>query len=664
MPLDRNKRKNAAALACMLGLALVASPVSALAEGVGGAGGGDTPSVAVAASEAVPSTSGLGQDGAEGTSPESSSQGVAPSGGYGAHDHPSANVESQAPAMATPPQPSAAGNPDSPSDEGATPEAAQERRDDSGSAAPSAGATRGGGEKEPSAHGTPDAMGDAASGAPDTQAEASSGAAASAAPGVPTATAVPAAPAVPADERRGPDAPAVGSGAKEELARVRVWRLYNRWTGEHLYTTDEREYNSLPAYGWVQEESAWMSPATSESVTYRLYNPYSGDHLYTTDRGEYDGLGATGWKQEGVCWYGSASDGTRVYRLFNPFAVTGTHLYTTSAGERLGTTGDGWRYEGIAWYGLDLGPLAPEALQSGWVSSGNERFYGKEDGAWATGWQTVDGARRHFDERGRVSHGVDDVDGTLYDFDSNGVPQTGWQNLSRHWYFFDSSTGALRKDGWLDYAGSTYYLDTDSGAMVTGWRKVDGVWRWFDGSGACDKVGYQVRWGSLRVSNRTVVLPSYTRGSWWSYVKPNRISASATRSQIIEAFIASAYDYWGSRWVDNHASYPGDEIDCSGLVMEALYSCGMSLDGIGGRDFNPYSKYYWNHHFANTWRQRQVFQPIGVNDVERGDIIYYNGHVAIYLGGGLIIESTPYYNVRVSSMYSYRILGAARPFTK
>ena len=167
---------------------------------------------------------------------------------------------------------------------------------------------------------------------------------------------------------------------------------------------------------------------------------------------------------------------------------------------------------------------------------------------------------------------------------------------------------------------------------------------------------------------RNVTLPGYAQGSYWSYVHPCTISANATRAEVIEAFINAAYDYQRTptRWVDNQCGRPGTTVDCSGLVMESLYAVGMDLTGVAGGDFNPYSKYYWNHHFANTWRTNNTFQPISVSQLERGDIIYYSGHVVIYLGNGRILESTPYAsNVRESSMYSPgTILGCARPFTK
>ena len=57
-----------------------------------------------------------------------------------------------------------------------------------------------------------------------------------------------------------------------------VYRLYNRCSGEHHYTTDSNEYSVLGHIGWVQEGVAWVSPKSSTPPVYRLYNPNNGDH--------------------------------------------------------------------------------------------------------------------------------------------------------------------------------------------------------------------------------------------------------------------------------------------------------------------------------------------------------------------------------------------------
>ena len=143
-------------------------------------------------------------------------------------------------------------------------------------------------------------------------------------------------------------------------SQVTVRRLYNRWSGEHLFTTDEREYEHLQTLGWRGEGTAWVAPASGDTV-WRLYNPYSGDHFYTMDRGEYDHLGSIGWNKEGEGFHSAPeAGGTPVYRLFNPWLTQGTHLFTTDAGEYDHLGSIGWRQEDVAWYGVGGGPYRVE----------------------------------------------------------------------------------------------------------------------------------------------------------------------------------------------------------------------------------------------------------------------------------------------------------------
>ena len=143
------------------------------------------------------------------------------------------------------------------------------------------------------------------------------------------------------------------SGMKETVTRVTMTRLYNKYSGEHLYTSDADEVADLTARGWKNEGTAWVAPSVSSTPVYRLYNPYSGDHLFTTDEGEYAKCQAAGWNGEGIAWYSADSaSGVAVYRGFNRFVKVGTHHCTADQGEMGTMETHGWVPEGIAWYGL------------------------------------------------------------------------------------------------------------------------------------------------------------------------------------------------------------------------------------------------------------------------------------------------------------------------
>ena len=131
-----------------------------------------------------------------------------------------------------------------------------------------------------------------------------------------------------------------------------MFRMFNPYSGEHLYTASNDERKYLVIVGWRYEGCAWYAPIISDTPVYRLYNPYSGDHHYTADVIEKDILDFIGWNYEGVGWY-SADSGEAVYRLFNPNATgPGSHHYTRDVVERNYLSFNGWNYEGIGWYGV------------------------------------------------------------------------------------------------------------------------------------------------------------------------------------------------------------------------------------------------------------------------------------------------------------------------
>ena len=139
---------------------------------------------------------------------------------------------------------------------------------------------------------------------------------------------------------------------KEAVGRVTMTRLYNRWSGEHLYTSNAKEISDLVSIGWKNEGTARVAPSKSSTPVYRLYNPYSGDHHYTTSKKEYDDCGKAGWNKEGIAWYSDDAKGVPLYRGFNRYVTVGTHHYTTSWTEMAIMKKNGWSYEGVAWYGL------------------------------------------------------------------------------------------------------------------------------------------------------------------------------------------------------------------------------------------------------------------------------------------------------------------------
>ena len=136
-------------------------------------------------------------------------------------------------------------------------------------------------------------------------------------------------------------------------AGIEIYRLYNPYNGEHLYTKDTNERDYLDAIGWNYEGIAFKAASIPSTRVYRLYNPNSGEHMYTSNGSEMARLHTIGWNLEGDAWYINDECTKDVYRLYNPNATgiyeVGAHHYTANEGEKDWLIGLGWQYEGVGW---------------------------------------------------------------------------------------------------------------------------------------------------------------------------------------------------------------------------------------------------------------------------------------------------------------------------
>ena len=91
--------------------------------------------------------------------------------------------------------------------------------------------------------------------------------------------------------------------------------------------------------------------------------------------------------------------------------------------------------------------------KEGWVKNTVGWWYRYKDGTWP--------ANRFADLR--WSQGIS----TFY-FNERGYMVTGWKKVDGKWYFFDEKNGDMKK-GWIFWSGSWFYLDPTDGHMHTGW---------------------------------------------------------------------------------------------------------------------------------------------------------------------------------------------------
>lgn len=125
------------------------------------------------------------------------------------------------------------------------------------------------------------------------------------------------------------------------------------------------------------------------------------------------------------------------------------------------------------------------------------------------------------------------------------------------------------------------------------------------------------------------------------YQMTPRLSLTASPAQRVETFVDAASSFLGAEYVWGGAGPAGLGVDCSGLVLQALYAAGV--------DPQPISV---DRHVQATYRTSvQLFDHPGfshhpLSQRRRGDLVFYRktstgviNHVAIYLGDGRLLEA-------------------------
>ena len=474
---------------------------------------------------------------------------------------------------------------------------------------------------------------------------------------------------------------------------VNYW--FGEGLGDHWEETDEGKYyvssNGQPYKGWklISGLWYWFDPAKGGAMATGPAEVEGTWYVFSSS-----GSLSNGWVRKDGEWYYGASGGKMVRGW-----VKGSAWYYTDpeSGRMLtGAVGiDGKKYwldpanggacarsvwvempEGFLSYAANDGVLCMAVkdgvvykdstfteVLSGWVDCGGDRYYVDSQGHMLTGWQRIDDNWYLFDSNGIMHRGWYWNGSAYYYLDkSNGNMRTGWVSDLGSWYWLDPDNGGAMATGWIKVGQNWYYLNPNNGGrMVTGSLMIDGYIRTFNSDGSCIYWGYQNPSNYYQVSSKSVTIPHLGQGIF-GYRTESRISVSATRNECVNAMITRAYDYVGTTpYIWDYSCAPGVGIDCAGLVMQCLYATGMDL----GR-YTPWDHYHTpgHDHYANDMWNDPKFMHLDFSQRRRGDLICYNGHIAIYLGNDQIIEAaSPRYGVRVHSVYvGYPIKGVLRPF--
>ena len=145
-----------------------------------------------------------------------------------------------------------------------------------------------------------------------------------------------------------------GFGYQAENELTAMYRLYNPYSHEHLFTTDANEKDNLVTLGWRFEGAVGKVYMHGEKGgVYRLYNPNTGEHHYTMKENEVAKCVKAGWRNEGVKFFSVLDEDKQtvgMVSMYNPYEKKFYHHYTSDPDEIAKMVKDGWRKEEIKWY--------------------------------------------------------------------------------------------------------------------------------------------------------------------------------------------------------------------------------------------------------------------------------------------------------------------------
>ena len=322
---------------------------------------------------------------------------------------------------------------------------------------------------------------------------------------------------------------------------------------------------------------------------------------------------------------------------------------------------------------------------TGFLTVNNKTYYFDEEGKMLLRWKRVDGKKYLFDpvdghmhtgwewveekngwyylspEKGYLLEGWRNIGGKRYYLTpTEFYAKTGWQTISGKRYYFDPKNAYL-VCGWLKVGGKTYYLGKD-GVMVTGTRTIDGRTYTFHSSGVlqgslpagvtASSTGTAVKPADVPVAisfNHNSYTTAAVRNTWakgtdtdmpLDYSTPR--NATFVNNMIAYAsYFVGKVDYASSVTKNDPNNLrskrlkSGGKTDCSWFVYHVLHKYGLVDDFV----------------HSYEWGSKPATYPGGVNigtDTSKaspGDIICTgkgttgsNSHVAIYIGGGKVVE--------------------------
>lgn len=269
------------------------------------------------------------------------------------------------------------------------------------------------------------------------------------------------------------------------------------------------------------------------------------------------------------------------------------------------------------------------------------KFYFNEGGGVYRGFKTVDGKIYYFNtnQGEMVSDRMMVIDDKKYYFGTDGAAVTGIQHVKDEnykvdaYYYFDPSEESGVKTGLQDYAGSTYYLNTNSGAANTGFWSIGDTLYFFDRSN-----GKMTKSKTFTYSEAGIVFTADANGKLTWKAADGQKNNKRTQA-IMAAFAKLGYPYR-----TDDTGYV-----CSSLVAYAYSQVGFTV--FNGMESHEQAKYCYDNKYTFDASKNKIDDTI-----KPGDLVFWSNydcadkghcdhweeihHVGIYLGHGQMVEAS------------------------
>lgn len=230
--------------------------------------------------------------------------------------------------------------------------------------------------------------------------------------------------------------------------------------------------------------------------------------------------------------------------------------------------------------------------KTGFTEMNNKTYYLDGNGLKHTGSLTTSNGSYYFDKNGEMQTGFVSHDNSTYYYDENtGELQSGEVTVSGKTYILDEQ--GRKQSGWVENDDKKYYLNENGEVTTNKIEQIDGTAYSFDASG--------------------VMETNVTRGNY----QFDETGKGTADQSAYEKIAQAAKDQIGVNQ------------DCTMLVTNSLKAAGIDFHGAPAAYLS--------------------LGPLTDNPVP-GDIIVYQGHVAIYIGDGQAVHGG--WNGYTTAIYS------------